>query len=99
MSWKDKDWDDLTFYNNDINTLKKAVKDFLSYGLYGRFSEIEYEYYKKIVLSRYDKNIFPLDEKDNINDILQSIANKYNVYIEYTFLSTCYIDIKPINRS
>lgn len=48
MSWKDKDWDDLTFYNNDVNTLKKAVKDFLSYGLYGRYSEIEYEYYKNL---------------------------------------------------
>ena len=97
MSWKDKDWDDLTFYNNDINTLKKAAKDFFSYDLYVGCRETEYEFYNKLVFDRRDRNIHPLDEEDNINDILQSIANKYNVCIKYTFLSTCYIDIKPIS--
>lgn len=29
MSWKDKDWDFLTFYGNDRITLEKAAADFL----------------------------------------------------------------------
>ncbi len=38
MSWKDKDWDSLTFYNNDGETLKKA-KEVFTTSYYSIFCE------------------------------------------------------------
>lgn len=100
MSWKDKDWDFLTFYNNDRTTLEKAAADFLlcnkSSSAYLDGSSILFTFKDgELTAYRSDKDIFPPNDYDK--NMLQSIANCYNVCISYTWLcSNCMFDLKPI---
>ena len=99
MSWKDKDWDYLTFYNNDRITLEKAAADFLQCKKYSSAyldgTKIRFTYKDgELEGYRYDTNIYPPNDYDK--NMLQSIANYYNVCISYTWLSSYRIfDIKP----
>ena len=96
MSWKDKDWDFLRFYNNDKATLEAAAKHY--------FSDKDSEYYqcseplkydgKELVIFRLDKDIYQPNEYDK--KLLQFIADKYDVCISYTWLCSYHkFDITP----
>ena len=100
MSWKDKDWDFLTFYGNDRITLEKAAADFLlcnkNNSAYLDGSNVRF-IFKDGELNAYrsSKDICPPNDYDK--NMLQSIANYHNVCVCYTWLSSYRMfDLKPI---
>ena len=99
MSWKDKDWDFLRFYNNERSILEAAAERFFqcpkdkSVYLDGTFMQVKYDR-EELVIYRFDKDIWPPNEYDK--RMLQYIANKYDVCIKYTWLSSYKMfDLKP----
>lgn len=102
MSWKDKDWDFLRFYNNDRDTLEEAVKHYFKFNKSKSaylnstiFPHIEYDsIHKEITIYRCGKDIEPPNEYDEKK--LQYLADCYDVCVKYTWLSSYRIfDIKP----
>lgn len=102
MSWKDKDWDFLCFYNNDRDTLEEAVKHYFKFNKSKSaylnstiFPHIEYDsIHKEITIYRRGKDIEPPNEYDEKK--LQYLADCYDVCVKYTWLSSYRIfDIKP----
>ena len=100
MSWKDKDWDYLRFYNNERTTLEAAAERFFqcpkdkSDYLDGGLVQIKYDR-KELVVYRFGRDIWPPNEYDKT--MLQFIANEYDVCIRYNWLSSYRVfDIKTI---
>lgn len=102
MSWKDKDWDYLRFYNNERATLEEAAASFFkcnkneSAYLDGGIVHLNYDE-EELVAYRLDKDIWQPNEYDK--RMLQTIADYYNVCIRYNWLSSyCIFDIKPTKK-
>ncbi len=75
MSWDDKDWFDITFYEGDKENIKKASFEYDA-------KERDYDNIRNEISITYNGwDLQPLDNFELIR--LQSIAKKYFIFIRY----------------
>lgn len=87
MSWDEKDWYFLTFYEGDEDVLRLAAGEF------GYRREYKYE---KNRLTFYECSKFLTVFNNDEIEKLQDIANKYKIKISYWYSGQGTIILKPI---